>query len=639
MALVLGAASLGTALVAVWGGPTLPCLVVGTALWLALVWRAPRLGAAYVLVLALALRAILGLSPYISDDVYRYLWEGRVLLAGFNPFELAPSAPELAHLRDANHALINHPEYRSIYPPAAQGLFVLMALLEWGQQGLRNTLLAIDFGVVLLLVAWLRAAGRAPGWAIVYAASPVVLLSASSGHVDPLALLGIAGAGAALARGKRLAAGALLGLAVTAKVFPLLLLPWFVRGGMGRVWFGFGAVCAAGALFLPPLALVAPLDAFARDFAFNGALFRAARELPMDPHLVVGAALVLWVAAARLLAPDFARGALLALLGLLLLSPTVHFWYLSWLLVPAAVLAPSAITWPVFAWCVSALLLYPTYAASQRGEPFVEHVHWTWVGAAAPLLALGILLFRRLTSGPLPLAPRFDAAMTESFAVVIPARREVESLRTLLPAWIAAGAARVVVADTPSGDGTRELVESYPGAVYLAVERRGYGAAVLAGLDAVRDLPIAVVADADHGPGPAQVRALLAPFADARVALVCGARGADSPLSLPQRAGNALLVILIALRFGTRFRDLGPFRALRLAHWPVGSLEDRGFGINVEMNVRALQRGLGVREVLLPSAVREHGRNTISSTWRGVVGAARGMLGRFVRLSEGEAVR
>src|SRR5690606_8927998 len=95
----------------------------------------------------------------------------------------------------------------------------------------------------------------------------------------------------------------------------------------------------------------------------------------------------------------------------------------------------------------------------------------------------------------------------------------------------------------------------------------------------------------DHALGAEQVDALLSPFEDPDVALVTAARDASAPLTLPQRLGNAATTLAIAFCTGRWFHDLGPFRALRRRHWPAGHPVDDGYGINVEMNVAALQRG------------------------------------------------
>ena len=73
---------------------------------------------------ALVFRLRLWWSPAtLSDDIFRYVWDGRVQLAGINPYLYAPSAPQVEHLRDALYQSVNHADIPTIYPPLAQLFF------------------------------------------------------------------------------------------------------------------------------------------------------------------------------------------------------------------------------------------------------------------------------------------------------------------------------------------------------------------------------------------------------------------------------------------------------------------------------------------------------------------------------------
>jgi hypothetical protein len=84
-------------------------------------WRLPH-GVALVTVVALALRlCVIARPPELSDDLFRYVWDGRVLAAGVDPLRVRAADTALAALRDtAVHARINHPQLRTIYPPLAE---------------------------------------------------------------------------------------------------------------------------------------------------------------------------------------------------------------------------------------------------------------------------------------------------------------------------------------------------------------------------------------------------------------------------------------------------------------------------------------------------------------------------------------
>lgn len=616
--LVLVAASAAT------GRWPLAHFAVASALWVACL-RRPA-GAALVLAVATLARLPFAFSDFRSDDLHRYLWEGRVVLAGESPYLRAPDDPALAHLRGPDHDRINHASHPSVYPPLAQALFVGAAGIGLDARGLRDVFLAIDVLLVIVILGWLRATGRPSGAAIAYAWSPVAIASAAGGHVDVWMLLFVAACGWAYERGHPWRAALLLAASALAKVVAVLLLPWFLlrRPRAGALALAIVAVGLAVPGLLPSL------HSFGRDYAFNASVFRLLEAVaPRGPHTLAAGLLALWTAVVSLTQPRFARACALLLAGILALSPTVHYWYLTWVLVAIPAAGGARWTLPLLAWAVTVGLAGETYRAhGLEGVPFEERFALTWVEYGLPFALAAYLLWRGWPRRE-PLAPA-AVATPGAYAVVIPCRGEAENLRRLLPAWLEAGATRIVVADTPTGDGTFEVARGLGDrVVYEPVARRGYGAAVKAGLARARE-EVMIVCDADHDLGPAQAAALLAPFKDVAVGLVTGVRPAAG-MSLPQRLGNALVTFLIGAFWGRRFHDLGPFRALRRERW---ALTDTGYGWNVEMNVRALEMGLKVVEVPLPAGARAHGRDRISRTVRGVMAAGWGILRRLYLLRE-----
>lgn len=212
-------------------------------------------------------------------------------------------------------------------------------------------------------------------------------------------------------------------------------------------------------------------------------------------------------------------------------------------------------------------------------------------------------------------------------AVVIPALNEAAALPHLLPR-IAAD--RVVVVDNGSTDGTSEVAARL-GAEVVGEPERGYGAAVLAGMRHLADDPpdVLVILDADLAHDPEDLALLVDPIARDRADLVLADRSATAEpgaLTPPQRFGNALAVALIALRTGARTRDLGPFRAIRWRSLESLGMRDRTWGWNVEMQLKAVQHGLRIREIPLPCRARAHGRSKISGSLVGSVRAGARIL-------------
>lgn len=207
-------------------------------------------------------------------------------------------------------------------------------------------------------------------------------------------------------------------------------------------------------------------------------------------------------------------------------------------------------------------------------------------------------------------------------AVVIPCLNEAEALPRVLGAIPREH--RVVVGDNGSTDESPAIARAL-GAEVVHQPRRGYGGAVRAALDHLRADPpeVVVVLDADHSSYLEDLPLLLAPLAAGTADFVLGDRtrlAEPGALTPPQRVGNALATRLIRLRTGVRYRDMGPFRAIRWTALEALAMEDPTWGWNVEMQMKAARQGLRIREV--PVRYRPRiGRSKISGTVQGVARA------------------
>ncbi|MBX2796228.1 MAG: glycosyltransferase family 2 protein [Myxococcales bacterium] len=207
--------------------------------------------------------------------------------------------------------------------------------------------------------------------------------------------------------------------------------------------------------------------------------------------------------------------------------------------------------------------------------------------------------------------------------VVIPALNEAASLPAVLSDL--PPVRRVVVVDNGSTDDTAAVAESL-GAEVVFAPRRGYGTAVQAGMAHLAGDPpdVLVILDADHADRPQDLPALVAPIAEDRADLVQSDRtstaeaGALTPV---QRFGNGLATWLIHWMCGHRYRDMGPFRAIRWTSLRALSMEDPTWGWNVEMQLKAIKSGLRVLEIELPYRRREKGTSKISGSLSGAVRA------------------
>jgi len=347
-----------------------------------------------ILGVALLFRLLLLPSvPTLSTDLYRYLWDGRLALAGVSPYRHPANAPEVARFRDALvYPRLNHVEWRTIYPPGAQLVF---AAVEWARPssviGMKLVILAADLLTIGLLLGWLKALGRPAVWVLVYAWHPLLVVEfAGSGHLDALVIATTIGALWAAARGRLLVAGALVGVGALVKLYPLLLLPAIWGRQRARVLaIGLGVVAAGYALYWREgTAVLGSLGRYLAEEEFNGTV-RAMLELGLAPLGAVG------LKAARLLPLLGLAGLALAVGwgtapaerrarwlvgGYLLTTPSLFPWYALWM-VPLQAAAPA---WPwLYLTCAVALTYLslpiwhiPAWVIAVQWVPFALGLAW-----------------------------------------------------------------------------------------------------------------------------------------------------------------------------------------------------------------------------------------------------------------------
>ena len=201
------------------------------------IWRKPpvRWTLALIFLVALGARLVfIPQTPTVSDDIYRYVWDGRVQEAGINPYRYPPNDPALVYLRDqAIYPGINRKPERTIYPPVAQAVFRAIYWLH--PDSVPWTKLAfvlLDLVTTALLVGLLVQAGTRPERVVLYAWHPLLILEvAHSGHIDAVAALFIVLALSTHIAGRAGRTGVLLACATLIKALRtrraprLLLLP------------------------------------------------------------------------------------------------------------------------------------------------------------------------------------------------------------------------------------------------------------------------------------------------------------------------------------------------------------------------------------------------------------------------------
>ncbi|NNF27620.1 MAG: glycosyltransferase family 2 protein [Gemmatimonadetes bacterium] len=205
-------------------------------------------------------------------------------------------------------------------------------------------------------------------------------------------------------------------------------------------------------------------------------------------------------------------------------------------------------------------------------------------------------------------------------AVLIPALNEEQALPSVLEALPLGRLHSVVVADNGSTDGTGEAARRL-GARVVREERKGYGSACLAGIRHLAALPeppdVLVFMDADHPEDAERLPELLLSL-QSGADLVLGARlqegGETGNVHIHARWGNRFILGAVRLLWGRQFQDLAPFRAIRFSQLLALDMDDEDWGWTLQMQIRAIQAGLTIVELLVPHRPRSVGRSKISGS-------------------------
>jgi alpha-1,6-mannosyltransferase len=337
-------------------------------------------------------------EPFLSSDIYRYVWDGIVQHAHISPYRYVPGDPALAFLRAPHQDIydnINRRDYaHTIYPPIAQMMFYIVTAISPTVTFMKVAMMALEGVTVAALIALLNELGRRPVQVLLYAWCPLLFWEiAGSGHVDAAAIAFIALALLARFRKRPVATGVFLGIAVMIKFYPLVLLPalwWRDDPPTGSEWkmpaalagvVAFGYACYAGVGkqvfgFLGGYVQEEGLETGVRYF-----LLDLAKRAPGLHNLSTGMfyvfcaivflGLTIWALTSASL-PDSGPDAFLApafalAVALMLLFSPHYAWYIVWL-IPFFTLQPNL---PMLTYLMGFFYLYTTALADPGPKMFL----------------------------------------------------------------------------------------------------------------------------------------------------------------------------------------------------------------------------------------------------------------------------
>lgn len=443
-----------------------------------------------------------------SDDINRYLWEGRMLQEGISPYHYAPDDPYLAGLakNDPFHARINHPDMPAAYPPFILFMFSLLTSISYSPLVIKLVMIIFDLGAIGFLLLLLDHRHLDRRWSILYAFNPVVLYAfAGQGHFDVIQIFFLIGAICFFDKKLWCWMFFFVGLAVQSKYVAAVTVPFFItRCNVKYVWITAAAVILFYLPFVntPWRQLFFSLITFGNEFAFNGSIHGVLRAvlggIPPATYTCKIILVLFLLSGFYFFHPDISNrfgsdpvsGCFYSLGAVLLLSPTVHFWYLSWI-VPLIVFRPST------AWIVLCLTISGYFVSSgislNTGEWRLPV--WVQVMEWAPFYVFFMVemfsFFQRIR---LPVCQ----SVLQTVSVVIPARNEAKNISNCINAIIKDKSVKeVIVVDGASTDQTVVLAERSGAKVIehsaLPENGGGRGGQIYAGVKAAKGDVIAIV--------------------------------------------------------------------------------------------------------------------------------------------------
>ncbi|MBZ0167139.1 MAG: DUF2029 domain-containing protein [Candidatus Omnitrophica bacterium] len=368
-------------------------------------------------------------EPIHENDFYRYLWDGKSITHGINPFKYAPSdlfmyeykykedyyddsnavlltaknfsaadaqrLDRLLVLRDENRLLydrIGHWQVPTIYPPVAQAVFaVISGLREDSYVLMKLVFMLFDLGAIWITVLLLRHLGRDPALVMVYAWSPLVLKEfPNSGHYDPVAIFFTLLSVYWLLTRHHLKGYVALALATLAKFFSVILLPLFLRQTRWRLAPAFFAVIAFA--YVPFLLwdhssfaeIFQGLATYNEEWSYNSSVFaviyRVMEEINAQwvnslilPKIVAAGLYALFVMFLSFTRPrnreDLLHRIFLAIAGLFIINPVGDPWYFCWCI-------PFLCFFPYRSWILLSGTLILSYLNFQTVYPLVDADWW-----------------------------------------------------------------------------------------------------------------------------------------------------------------------------------------------------------------------------------------------------------------------
>ena len=222
--------------------------------------------------------------------------------------------------------------------------------------------------------------------------------------------------------------------------------------------------------------------------------------------------------------------------------------------------------------------------------------------------------------------------------VLIPAFNEEDSIAKVIKEIPKLVDEIIVINNNSTDDTVKKAINA--GATVLTETKKVYGFACLKGIHYIKNQinkpSIVVFLDGDYSDFPEQLHEIIKPILEENIDFVVGARVKNlrerGSMTPQQIFGNWLATFLMKLIYGSKFTDLGPFRAIKYDKLLALEMKDKTYGWTIEMQLKVLKQKMSYKEISVKYRNRI-GVSKVSGTLKGSIFAGAKILGWIFKYS------
>ena len=280
-------------------------------------------------------------APTTSPDVFRYIWEGKIVAHGINPYQVPPGAPLLNQYHSDLWTKVGFKNMTSIYPPFAQVTFLIGYIIsDESVWGLKIVYLICEIITLIFLLKLLRLKKINPGYIILYAWLPIPIMEYFiNAHIDTVGIAFFILFLYYIEKGRNNLSAVFFSLSFLVKFYPLMLFPLLIKKiGMKKLIpftliFLFTSIIFYAPFITSDLAVKNSLTTYLLRWEFNGSVYNLIKMFSDSDlaRIICSVLLIIAIAVISYKYRDFVNGTFGVLLSFVIFATTIYPWYLGWI--------------------------------------------------------------------------------------------------------------------------------------------------------------------------------------------------------------------------------------------------------------------------------------------------------------------